>query len=301
MYSLTVYNEPESGAWPNRTVGLFTTPTCRLTTTADSRACSARLGRRVRRALHRVVRRCARDPHPRLPRTSSDRSPGRLGDRGRRPRRASSDAAENRCGRGDVVACCAALRTGYVRADPTHPGGAATCRTGRRSVAFAQRLHRRTGPAARPSGTRCRTRATALAASRWNPVKRSSSRHHPKCRFWNLTLWNQYMAALDVDYGRAGINSGTAVPNGDGSVTIVVSRELLDHPNAISTKDHPEGLMSFRWFHADELPEHPTTVVVPSPRLLRTTTSVSRRRAPVRSIGVDSRAARRPAAGSTAL
>jgi len=86
---------------------------------------------------------------------------------------------------------------------------------------------------------------------------------HPKCRFWNLTLWNQYMAALDVDYGRAGINSGTAVPNSDGSVTIVVSRELLDHPNAISTKDHPEGLMSFRWFHADELPEHPTTSVVP--------------------------------------
>ena len=86
---------------------------------------------------------------------------------------------------------------------------------------------------------------------------------HPKCRFWNLTLWNQYMAALDVEYGRAGINSGTAVPNGDGSVTIIISRELLDHPNAISTKDHPEGLMSFRWFHADELPEHPTTSVVP--------------------------------------
>jgi Protein of unknown function (DUF1214) len=86
---------------------------------------------------------------------------------------------------------------------------------------------------------------------------------HPKCRFWNLTLWNQYMAALDVDYGRAGINSGTAVPNDDGSVTIVVSRELLGHPNAISTKNHPEGLMSFRWFHADELPEHPSTVVVP--------------------------------------
>lgn len=85
---------------------------------------------------------------------------------------------------------------------------------------------------------------------------------HPKCRFWNLTLWNQYMAALDVEYGRAGINGGTAVPNADGSVTIVISRDLLDHPNAISTKDHPEGLMSFRWFHADELPEHPKTAVV---------------------------------------
>lgn len=85
---------------------------------------------------------------------------------------------------------------------------------------------------------------------------------HPKCRFWNLTLWNQYMAAVDLDYGRAGVNSATAVPNSDGSITIVISRELLEHPNAISTKDHPEGLMSFRWFHADELPEQPTTAVV---------------------------------------
>ncbi|CAJ1504610.1 DUF1214 domain-containing protein [[Mycobacterium] burgundiense] len=86
---------------------------------------------------------------------------------------------------------------------------------------------------------------------------------HPSCRYWNFTLWNQYMAALDVDYGRAGINSGTAVPNSDGTVTMVISRELLAHPNAISTKDHPEGLMSFRWFHADDLPERPTAAVVP--------------------------------------
>ena len=86
---------------------------------------------------------------------------------------------------------------------------------------------------------------------------------HPKCRFWNLTLWNQYMAALDVEYGRAGINSGSAVPNSDGSVTIVVSMEQLTHPNALSTKGHPEGLMSFRWFLADDLPEHPATTVVP--------------------------------------
>ncbi|WNG89535.1 DUF1214 domain-containing protein [Mycobacterium sp. ITM-2016-00317] len=86
---------------------------------------------------------------------------------------------------------------------------------------------------------------------------------HPACRFWNLTLWNQYMAALDVEYGRAGLNSGSAVPNSDGTVTIVISMEQLDHPNAISTKGHPEGLMSFRWFLADDLPAHPATEVVP--------------------------------------
>lgn len=92
----------------------------------------------------------------------------------------------------------------------------------------------------------------------------------PDCRFWNLALWNQFMAALDLEYGRAGINSGTAVPNSDGSVTIVIGRELLDHPNAISTKDHPEGLISFRWFHTGELPEHPLTAVVPVAEAPRT-------------------------------
>ena len=39
--------------------------------------------------------------------------------------------------------------------------------------------------------------------------------------------------------------------------------EQLAHPNALSTKGHPEGLMSFRWFLSDDLPEHPATQVVP--------------------------------------
>ena len=85
---------------------------------------------------------------------------------------------------------------------------------------------------------------------------------HPPCRFWNLTLWNQFMAAVDTDYSRSGINCGSAVPNSDGSTTIVDSRQVLEHPNAISTKDHPEGLMAFRWFFAKELPQHPSTEVV---------------------------------------
>lgn len=87
---------------------------------------------------------------------------------------------------------------------------------------------------------------------------------HPECRFWNLTLWNQYMAAPDLEYGRGGINSGSAVANSDGTVTIVIGREMLGHPNAISTKDHAEGLLSFRWFHADKLPDQPATTVVPA-------------------------------------
>ena len=93
---------------------------------------------------------------------------------------------------------------------------------------------------------------------------------HPQCRFWNLTLWNQFMAAFDSEYGRSGINGGSAVPNSDGSTTIVIARELLEHPNALSTKDHPEGLMAFRWFFAENLPEQPATTVVPAQQAPRT-------------------------------
>lgn len=93
---------------------------------------------------------------------------------------------------------------------------------------------------------------------------------HPQCRFWNLTLWNQFMAAFDSEYGRSGINGGSAVTNSDGSTTIVIARELLDHPNALSTKDHPEGLMAFRWFFAEDMPEQPATVVVPVEQAPRT-------------------------------
>ena len=77
---------------------------------------------------------------------------------------------------------------------------------------------------------------------------------HPKCRFWNLTLWNQFMSAYQTEYSRSGINIGSAVPNSDGSMTIVISREL----------------MAFRWFFADETPEQPTTAVVPVDQAPRT-------------------------------
>ena len=77
---------------------------------------------------------------------------------------------------------------------------------------------------------------------------------HPACRFWNFTLWNQFMSAVETEYSRSGINCGSAIPNSDGSTTIVIARQLLEHPNALSTKDHAEGLMAFRWFFAADMP-----------------------------------------------
>jgi hypothetical protein len=93
----------------------------------------------------------------------------------------------------------------------------------------------------------------------------------PACRFWNLTLWNQYMAAYNNDYARTSVNNGSAQPNSDGTVTVVVAREPLEHPNAVSTIGHAEGVLAFRWFHTDAVPERPVVALVDAKDAPRTT------------------------------
>ncbi len=84
----------------------------------------------------------------------------------------------------------------------------------------------------------------------------------PPCRFWNLTVWNPYMAGYNADYARTSLNNGSATPNPDGTVTAVIAHAPVDHPNSISTIGHPEGVIAFRWFHATEVPDTPVTEVV---------------------------------------
>jgi hypothetical protein len=79
----------------------------------------------------------------------------------------------------------------------------------------------------------------------------------PACRFWNLVVWNQFMATPGVADARSSINGHTAVPNADGSVTIVLSRGMTGHPNSLTTLDYPLGNLAFRWFLADEVPARP--------------------------------------------
>ena len=43
-----------------------------------------------------------------------------------------------------------------------------------------------------------------------------------------------------------------AVPNADGSVTVVVSRGVTAHPNSLTTLDYPRGNLAFQWFIAEE-------------------------------------------------
>ena len=56
---------------------------------------------------------------------------------------------------------------------------------------------------------------------------------------------------------RSSVNGSTAVPNADGSVTVVVSRGLTSHPNSLTTLDYPRGNLAFRWFLADQVPARP--------------------------------------------
>lgn len=86
----------------------------------------------------------------------------------------------------------------------------------------------------------------------------------PECRFWNLTVWNEFMAGHNAADGRTSLNGETAVRDADGSVTVVLARELLDHPNAITTLGLARGNLALRFFLSDGVPERPVTRLVKS-------------------------------------
>jgi hypothetical protein len=70
------------------------------------------------------------------------------------------------------------------------------------------------------------------------------------------------MATYGVSDARCSINGHSAEPNADGSVTVVLSRGLTAHPNALTTLDYPRGNLAFRWFLGDEVPARPQVQLV---------------------------------------
>lgn len=84
----------------------------------------------------------------------------------------------------------------------------------------------------------------------------------PTCRFWNLVVWNQFMATHGLADGRCSVNGHSVIPNADGSVTVVVAHGAHPHPNAVCTLDYPRGNLAFRWFLADEVPAQPDVRLV---------------------------------------
>lgn len=85
----------------------------------------------------------------------------------------------------------------------------------------------------------------------------------PACAFWNMCLWNPFMQTYDYRYERVTINGGQVTYEPDGSWRIVVAAADPGHPNWVSTAGHGRGVIWFRWFLAESLPERPGTRVVP--------------------------------------
>jgi len=84
----------------------------------------------------------------------------------------------------------------------------------------------------------------------------------PKCDYWNFQLGNIWAESLDYRFERVHINSGQAKLEEDGSFRLVVAREPIGHPNALSTAGHEHGTMCVRWVRATSHPE-PRCRVVP--------------------------------------
>lgn len=81
----------------------------------------------------------------------------------------------------------------------------------------------------------------------------------PECRFWNFTVWDEYMAGHNAADGRTSVNSETAALNADGTVTVVLTQGEHVHPNAVTTLDLARGNLALRFFLSDEVPTRPVT------------------------------------------
>lgn len=82
----------------------------------------------------------------------------------------------------------------------------------------------------------------------------------PDCTFWNFQLDNIWMESLDYRHHRVHVNKHSAVPNPDGSVTIVVAAHDIGRGNWVDTAGHSEGTMLLRWTGASEHPVPKTRV-----------------------------------------
>ena len=78
----------------------------------------------------------------------------------------------------------------------------------------------------------------------------------PACQTWNFQLSNYWMESLDYRHFRISLNKHTATYNADGSVTVVVAHADpgARYPNWLTTADHDQGGMLWRWVDAEAHP-----------------------------------------------
>ena len=85
----------------------------------------------------------------------------------------------------------------------------------------------------------------------------------PECTTWNLQVSNYWMESLDYRYHRIHVNKHTAHYEGDGSVRIVIAHADpgSSWPNWLSTCDHEQGAMLFRYVDPVATPPIATRVI----------------------------------------
>lgn len=249
-FSLTAYNEPAPGAWSDRIVGIWRDSELEIDHTGDF---AFEIGP-LRDAAVLMTRDYQADPRTGRPVTwrieaLDDPDPIRHGD--------AETAAKLR-------ATAAWMRTMFAilpltvgaRVDDKHRLGHQINNAANEFAEPYQVLDANFGWSARDAcysyGSFVLDEGEALVITH----------RPPQCRFWNLVVWNQFMAAHSADDARSSVNCHSAVPNSDGSVTTVVSRGLTAHPNSVTTLGYPRGNLAFRWFLADDVPERPSVKLV---------------------------------------
>ncbi len=85
----------------------------------------------------------------------------------------------------------------------------------------------------------------------------------PACAFWNVCLWNPFLAGFDYRYEQVTLNGSQARVEPDGAWRLVVTAADAEVPNRLSTAGHRSGVIWFRWFLPAETPGPLTTRVVP--------------------------------------
>jgi len=74
----------------------------------------------------------------------------------------------------------------------------------------------------------------------------------PECASWNFQLNNYWMESLDYRYFNICVSKGNAKYETDGSIRVVVANNNPGVHNWISTCDHSEGTMCWRWYRLPE-------------------------------------------------
>lgn len=92
----------------------------------------------------------------------------------------------------------------------------------------------------------------------------------PECEYWAFVLSNYWGASFDYRYRPVDVNMERAIYRKDGSVRLVVAREDpgLPDSNWLDTEEHPEGVWTMRYLHADQNP-------IPEARVVKTSALAS--------------------------